>query len=254
MLDIAKKAALKAWKEIIKIYKWNFEIEIKEDNSPVTIADKLANKIIIDELTQTNLPILSEENKDNLDRLKSEYLWIIDPVDWTKDFIRKTWEFSIMIWLVKNWKPILWVVCVPTKNKLYFAEKWKWSYLEENWIIKKLTIDSNNQKILISRNHTTEIELKLIKDLWFKSIACWSIWVKLWLIAEWLAWNYINLYNKLKEWDTCAPEIILTEAWWKVTDINWENLIYNKKENYHNWCISTNIKLHNNIINKIKWI
>jgi 3'(2'), 5'-bisphosphate nucleotidase len=74
----------------MKIYSGEFDTEIKEDNSPMTIADKIANKLIIKELEKTNIKILSEENKDNLERLNSEYLWIIDPLDGTKDFINKT--------------------------------------------------------------------------------------------------------------------------------------------------------------------
>ncbi len=248
LLHISKKTIKKAWEEIMKIYTKDFEVELKSDNSPLTIADKTANKIIIEELSKTNIPILSEETKDNYDRLQSKYLWIIDPVDWTKDFINKTWEFSIMIWLVENWRPILGVVNVPSKNKLYFAEKNKWSYLEKNWKIKKLKINKENNKILVSRNHATEIELNLIKKLWLDSKLCWSIWVKFWLIAEWNAWNYLNMYPNFKEWDTCAPEIILSEAGGKVTDIKWNKLIYNKKENYHSWCIWTNNTNHKKIL------
>ena len=253
MLEIATNAALKASKKIMQIYSWDFEVEIKEDNSPITIADKIANEIIIKELEKTNIKILSEEEKDDLNRLDNKYLWIIDPIDWTKDFINKTWEFSIMIWLVKNWEPILWVVYAPATNKLYFAEKWKGSFLEINWKTQKLKVNPDNNKILISRNHTTDIELKLIKELWLEAIPCWSIWVKLWLIAEWLAWNYLNLSRYLKEWDSCAPEIILSEAWWKITDTLWNKLTYNNKlVNLENGCIGTNGVNHNKILNKLK--
>ncbi len=252
MIEVAKIAAIKAGKEIMKIYNKEFEIEVKDDNSPVTLADKEANKIILNELKATGITVLSEEEKDNLERLEKEYLWIIDPVDGTKDFINKTWEFSIMIWLVQNWKPILWVVYVPAKNKLYFWEKWKWSFLEENWKIKKLQVDQNNKKVLISRNHTTDFERKFIKELDLEAIPCWSIWVKWWLIAEWQAWIYINLSKYLKQWDSCAPEVILSEAGWKITDTIWNKIIYNtKNKNLENWCIWTNKIIHNNIIKKI---
>lgn len=254
MLEIAKEAALKAWKEIMKIYAWKFDIEIKEDNSPITIADKLSNEIIIKELEKTWIKILSEEKTDSLDRLNSEFLWIIDPIDGTKDFINKTDEFSIMIWLIKNWEPIMWVVYAPATNKLYYSEKWKWAFLETEWKTIKLEVNKENNKILISRNHTTDIELKLIKELWLDAIACWSIWVKFGLIAEWKAWNYLNLYPTFREWDTCAPEIILSEASGKITNIDWNSLTYNKKIPVNNWCIATNTINHNNIINKIKWI
>ena len=252
MLEKAKLAAIKAGKEIMKIYTWDFEVEIKEDNSPVTIADKLANDIIIEELSKTWIPILSEEMKDDLKRLESEYLWIVDPIDWTKDFINKTWEFSIMIWLVKNWEVILWVVYLPDNNKLYFAEKNKWSYLKYNWETKKININTENNIILISRNHTSDKELKIIDELWLESKPCWSIWVKLWLIAEWKAWNYLNLSRYLKERDSCAPEIILSEAWWYVTDTLWNKLTYNNKNVFlEKWCISTNWINHQKIIDKL---
>jgi len=251
-LEIAKQVAREAWKKVLKIYKWDFLVEIKEDNSPVTIADNKANEIIIKTLSKTWISILSEESSDNLGRLNKNLLWIVDPIDGTKDFINKTWEFSIMIWLVENWLPILWVVYLPTTDKMYFAEINKWSFLEYNRKIKKLKIDPNNNKILISRNHTTDIEYKLIENLWLESIPCWSIWVKLWLIAEWKAWNYLNLSRYLKEWDLCAPELILSEAWWRVTDTLWNKLTYNNKiVNLENWCIWTNGINHNKIINKL---
>lgn len=253
LLKIAKNACKKAGKAILKIYKWDFDIEIKDDGSEVTIADKLSNKVIEKILKQTNIPILSEEKKDNFDRLNSKYLWVIDPLDWTKDFIKKTWEFSIMIWLVKYWEPILWAVYLPTKNKLYFAKKWKWSFLEQNWrVVKLLVKKTNSDIILVSRNHLTDLEIKVINKIWFKSIPCGSIWVKLWLIAEWKAWNYLTSYNNFKEWDTCAPEIILKEAWWKITDKLWKKLEYNKKLNYHNGCIATNWVKHQIILDTLK--
>lgn len=256
-LEKAKSAAIKAGKEIIKIYNQEFQVDIKWDNSPVTIADKKANEIILKELKETWIKILSEEEIDDLSRLDEKYLWVVDPLDWTKDFINKTWEFSIMIWLIQNWTPILWIVYLPIKDKLYFAEKWKWAYLQQNWVTSKLKININNSKVLISRNHTTNIEKEIIDELDLDFKLCWSIWVKLWLISEWKAWNYINLYSNLSEWDTCAPQIILYESWWKITNKNWNNLIYNKVNPINSWCIATNWNIHNDIINKIKnktWI
>lgn len=254
MIELVKKVARKAWKEVMKIYDTlNYDIEFKSDNSPFTIADKISNEIILEELEKTWITILSEEKKDDLSRLWENLLWIVDPIDWTKDFLNRTWEFSIMIWLVKNSRPILGVVFEPVKDRLFFAEKWKWSFLEKDWNIKSLSINKDNLDILVSRNHLTDLELAIIEKLNLKKNPCWSVWIKCSKIALWEAWNYLTMYKSLREWDSCAPEIILTEAWWKVTDIDGNELIYNKKIPTQNWFIWTNKVLHDFIINTIKW-
>ncbi|MDD3645893.1 MAG: 3'(2'),5'-bisphosphate nucleotidase CysQ [Candidatus Gracilibacteria bacterium] len=253
MINIAKKIVLVAGKEIMKIYEGDFDVEIKEDNSPITIADKKANEIILKELENTYIPVLSEEKKDSLNRLDSEYLWVVDPIDGTKDFINKTGEFSIMIGLVKNGKPIMGVVYAPAKNKLYYAQAGKGSFLEENGETIKLEINKKNHKILISRNHTTDKEFKLIEELNLEAIACGSIGVKFGLIAEGKAGNYLNLSNKLKEWDLVAPQIILEEAGGKVTDTLGNCITYNTKQvNLENGCIGTNKTNHQLILDKLK--
>lgn len=252
MLETVKTAVLEAGKEIMKLYKWEFDIEIKWDNSPVTTADTLANTILISHLEKTEHPILSEEKKDNKSRLDSRYVWIIDPIDGTKDFINKTWEFALMVGLIKDWIPILWVVYAPAKEKLYWAEKWKGSFLEEHEKTKRLQVQESNI-ILISRNHTTQIELDVIEKLWLSSLPCWSIGVKFWLIAEGKAGSYLNLSNKLKQWDSCAPQLILEEAGGKVTDTLWNPIIYNTKTtSLEDGCIGTNGITHNFILEFLK--
>lgn len=255
-LDIAIQASKKAWKAIMEIYnKREFSIEEKKDKSPVTEADLKADKIIQKELSQTWITILSEEKKDNLDRMKEKNLWIIDPIDGTKDFINKTWEFSIMIWLLQEWEITLWVVYVPAQDKLYYAQKWKWSYLLKKGKKEKLECDNtkDNLIILMSRNHTSKEEEKLVETMWIHELRCGSIWVKLWLIAENLWHLYLNLSDKTKEWDTCAPEIILKEAWWTITDTFWNDLEYNQQDTRRlNGILATNGIIHKDILEVIK--
>lgn len=252
-IEIAKKAVSQAWKEIMKIYNKDYDIKYKDDKSPFTEADKKANEILISYFEKTNIKIFSEEIKDSFkNRKDEEYLWIIDPIDGTKDFINKTWEFSIMVWLVYQNNPILWAIYVPNEDKLYFAEKWKWTYLEQNWNTKNIKIDKSKKQILTSRNHTSNIELDLINKLELENIPCGSIWVKLWLISEWKAWNYINLSNKLWQWDWCWPHIILQEAGWEITDKFWNTIKYNQEStNLENWFIATNWIFHKEILNSI---
>ena len=106
-LDIAIKAALDAGNRILEIYKKDFETSTKKDNSPITEADIQSNEIIKRILSETNHHILSEEDKDDECRLNKNTLWIVDPLDGTSDFIDKTGEFTVMIALIRNKKPIL---------------------------------------------------------------------------------------------------------------------------------------------------
>ena len=123
LLDCAINASIKAGDEIMKIYDSNFEFTTKEDDSPLTVADKNSNAIIEKALKISKIPFLSEEGKDipYNERKKWDYLWIVDPLDGTKEFIKKNGEFTVNIALVKNQKPILGVIYVPCSNELYYA-------------------------------------------------------------------------------------------------------------------------------------
>ncbi len=250
-LEKAKQAALEAWNKVMRIYNSEYEINSKNDNSPVTEADITSNEILYSHLKDTWIPILSEETKDNQDRLNSDYLWIIDPLDGTKDFINQTGEFSIMIGLVYQGNPILGVINQPAANKLYFAQESNGSFLMQDDEIFKITTDPEQKSILTSRNHTSNEEYQLIKELNLTNHPCGSVGVKLGLIAEWKAGNYINLSNKLGQWDICWPHLILEQAGGKITNVYWDSLSYNQESTkMQNWVIATNWTYHNQILEK----
>ena len=120
-LKIAIKASLQAGEVIMQVYdKEDFNVEIKGDNSPLTEADKKANDIINSFLKPTEIPIISEENKqtDYSTRKKWETCWIVDPVDGTKEFIKRNGEFTVNIALVTNGKPVLGVIYVPVSKTI----------------------------------------------------------------------------------------------------------------------------------------
>ena len=125
-LDIAIQAAKEAGNAILEIYQENFKISKKSDDSPITEADLKSNEIIKKILSQTEHVILSEEDRDDQSRLSKDTIWIIDPLDGTSDFIDKTGEFTVMIALIKNKKPILGVIGWPTENILCCTKR-KWS-------------------------------------------------------------------------------------------------------------------------------
>ena len=123
LLEIAIKAAQQAGEEIMKVYKTDFNFETKEDNSPLTLADKAAHKKIMSFLSQTSIPVLSEEGKHLPfeERNKWTKFWLVDPLDGTKEFIKRNGEFTVNIALVENGKPIMGIIYVPVKDTIYYG-------------------------------------------------------------------------------------------------------------------------------------
>ena len=126
LLKIAITAALDAGKEILKIYhSGEFGIKVKDDNSPLTKADNVSHKLITSHLLKTDIPILSEET--NLipfeERKDWNLLWLVDPIDGTKEFINRNGEFTVNIALIENQIPIMGVIFVPTTGELYYSSK-----------------------------------------------------------------------------------------------------------------------------------
>ena len=125
VLELVKDAGKRA----LEIYQASFTVEYKADSSPITEADIAVNKMLVGGLGQYGLPILSEELADNKERLNASRVWIIDPVDGTKGFIKKTGDFSIMVGFVQEGRPIFGVVYQPTVDQLYYAAKKEGSFL-----------------------------------------------------------------------------------------------------------------------------
>lgn len=241
VIDIAKKASI----EILKIYKTNeFDINIKDDNSPVTKADLIANEIIIHGLQAiSDYPILTEESPIEYDVRKYwEKYWLVDPLDGTKDFIAKNGEFTINIALIENNKPIMGVVYIPVSGDVYVAEYGKGAYKNN-----ELIFNNSNRTGLIgadSNFHSTE----MVKEFFYKNsiadIRKYGSSLKVCKLAE----GVIDVYPRLngtKEWDTAASHIIANEAGCKLIDIETnEELIYNKKNIKNNFFIASRIDLN----------
>jgi len=123
LLEIAIEAAIEAGGEIMKIYAKDFEVELKSDNSPLTIADQNANTVINSYLIKTNIPIISEENKQAAfsERKDWKTCWMVDPLDGTKEFVKRNGEFTVNIALIENNQPILGVIYVPVTKILYYG-------------------------------------------------------------------------------------------------------------------------------------
>ena len=205
---LAIQAALEAGKTVMNVYNQEFSSTLKNDNTPLTKADVKSNQIIQKIISDSGHPILSEESVDDKKRLDSKKIWIIDPLDGTSDFIKKTGEFTIMISLVEDHIPILGVIYWPTEKKLYLAQKGQGAFKSDNAVWSKLSVSKiselENCRAVGSRYHISEIEKNLIKRLNISQFTSKGSSLKVADISSGNAELYFTTTNKIKQWYTCA--------------------------------------------------
>ncbi|MEM9678750.1 MAG: 3'(2'),5'-bisphosphate nucleotidase CysQ [Bacteroidota bacterium] len=221
------KAAIKAGKAIMEVYNSSYEIEYKEDKSPLTEADKKANDIINSYLWPTKIPVISEENKqaEFSERAHWNTCWIVDPLDGTKEFIKRNGEFTVNIALASNGQPQLGVIYVPVARTVYYAEvdaqKAFKSILDDtdetiDGILKhKLSLipksTSGSLRVVGSRSHMNEDTTKFVEDLKKDNndieIVSRGSSLKFCLVAEGKADIYPR-FAPTMEWDTAAGQAI----------------------------------------------
>jgi len=247
------KIAKDAGKAIMEIYNQDFGVEFKSDNTPLTIADRKANEIIVTALNQLpvnsflqqNIPILSEEGRNvPFDERKNwEYFWLIDPLDGTKEFIKKNGEFTINIALIYKDVPIIGVVYSPALNVCYWAKRNEGAFKDG----EKLPIKANRQKdvykIVASRSHMsneTKDFIEAIDTDKEKVIISIGSSLKICLVAE----GEANVYPRLSptmEWDTAAAHAIVNESnalFNKyIKNGPYQKHLYNKKNLLNDWFV-----------------
>ena len=256
-LDIAIKAAQEAGDAILDIYQKDYNTFTKTDDSPVTDADLKSNKIINEILSNTKYSILSEEDIDDQNRLSKDIIWIIDPLDGTSDFIDKTGEFTVMIALVQNKKPIIGVISWPTEKTLFVAQKncGAFRYSNDKWDKISVTkIDEMSKcRTVGSRHHLSDKEKSFIKKLGIEDFTSIGSSLKVGKISSGEAEAYITTTNKMKEWDSAASYCIISEAGGKMTDMLGNDITYNNKNVFHqNGILVTNGLIHNKIVEEFK--
>lgn len=256
-LKIAVDAALEAGKKVLEIYNQDFTSSYKDDKEPLTEADLASDKIIHDIISSSSHPILSEESVDNLDRLDSKKIWIVDPLDGTSDFIQKTGEFTIMIGLVNEKKPIMGVIYWPPKNILYVSEENKGAYKLENNTWSRLTVSNETKiidsKVVGSRNHLSEQEKEFIDIIKPKQFTSKGSSLKAMDISSGMSELYFTTTNRIKQWDTCASWSIVNESGGKMTDMYGNEIQYNtEKTNHENGILVTNNKIHVSVVENYK--
>ncbi|MBA3284771.1 MAG: 3'(2'),5'-bisphosphate nucleotidase CysQ [Nitrosopumilus sp.] len=261
LLRLAIEASLAAGKIILEIYEGDHEVEYKEDNSPLTKADKRSHLTIINQLSKSKFNTLSEEGKEIPfdERKRWENYWLIDPLDGTKEFIKKNGEFTVNVALISGNYPVIGVVYAPVKKQFYFAAQniGAFYYVMNGSEISSSELIDNAVKIPIeredkiftavaSRSHMNEETSEFVKNLEEKNgkinlISAGSS-LKLCLVAEGKADIYPRLAPTM-EWDTAAGQAIVECAGKEVVNYKTgERLNYNKENLLNDWFIVREIK------------
>jgi len=255
LLNTAITAALEAGKAILEIYHSGaFDIEIKGDNSPLTKADTASHNVIMSFLTKTDIPVLSEEGKFIAYQERKDWsqLWIVDPIDGTKEFIKRNGEFTVNIALIENQKTQIGVIFVPVTGELYFSSKemgaFKVAVDLKNYDLETLISKGNKLPlqredktftIVASRSHMspeTETYVQEMRDLHGEvNLISKGSSLKLCMVAEGTA-NCYPRFAPTMEWDTAAGQAICEHAGFQVIDWSTkENMLYNREELLNAW-------------------
>lgn len=237
-VEVAKKIAVVAGIEIMKIYEDEtlFFVEYKSDSSPLTAADKAANEVITGKLREEfpDYAILSEEEKDTKDRLENDYCFVVDPLDGTKEFIKRNGQFTVNIALSYKHKTVMGVIYVPATKELYYASQGNGAYYIENVdsdsSAKKLSVSKNTEDLrcVMSSSHGCEQMDALIEKYSLRNFIKMGSSLKGCLIAKGEADIYYR-YNPTMEWDTAAMQCIVEEAGGIFRQMDDSEMLYNRE-------------------------
>ncbi|UAA38902.1 3'(2'),5'-bisphosphate nucleotidase CysQ [Paraneptunicella aestuarii] len=245
LLELAKQACIKAGKQVLEVYdSGDFTSFCKDDNSPVTTADYMANEIICELLQKhtPDIPIMSEENSNEplKKRLHWKQYWLIDPIDGTKEFIAQSGHFAINIGLVEDHEPVIGVIYWPTADTIYFASKGNGAFKQspqgkEQIHVRQISDPQQDDLIVaISREQPPErVMSKMSSTRQYSTLALGSCSLKSCYVAEGKADVFVRL-GITGEWDTGASQCIVCEAGGNIADINFEPLTYNQRDSLNN--------------------
>jgi 3'(2'), 5'-bisphosphate nucleotidase len=248
IVEIARLAG----EAIMKVYVRDFEVEVKDDQSPLTEADRNANAVIVEALQSTypHIPVLSEESKmiPYEERKDWEYFWLVDPLDGTKEFIKKNDEFTVNIALIHNQEPVLGVVYLPVTKVAYYSVRSQGAWVQqEGGAPAQLGThvvnyrNKNQVQVVASRSHLTKEVEDFVSELQTAGkqvdyISAGSS-LKFCLVAEGKADVYPR-FGPTMEWDTAAAHAVAAGAGRKVIQPGTgEPLLYNKENLLNPWFI-----------------
>jgi 3'(2'), 5'-bisphosphate nucleotidase len=259
LLEQICKISLQAGEAILSIYDSEFAIEHKDDKSPLTEADKQSHLEIVKGLDKMEYPVLSEEGRDipYEERKEWEHFWMVDPLDGTKEFIKRNGEFTVNIALIHEQKAVMGVIYVPVKDELYFGAEGVGAYKVEEYSKKNkgdfslLIMESNQipQKtdrkytIVGSRSHMSDETLEFMdekkKEVGEIEVISVGSSLKLCMVAEGKADAYPR-FAPTMEWDTAAGQAIVEAMGGTVIDWKTKNpMLYNRENLLNNWFLVT---------------
>ena len=234
VIETAKEITKEAGRIILEIYEKDFSVDYKDDFSPITEADRKANDYIVKNLKSRypECAILSEESKNDPERLKNDWCFIIDPLDGTKEFIKKNGEFTVNIALSYQGKPVLGVIGIPVTGELYFAVKGKGAFYEKDGHIERIHVSSRTKdiRLMMSRSHKSDKLLQLIQRNGIKNTLSVGSAIKGCLIARGEAEVYYR-FGYTMEWDTAAMQCIVEEAGGIFRQMDDSGMTYNRVNN-----------------------
>lgn len=238
LLILAIQAAEEGCREILKVYSsGDFKEEAKGDQSPLTLADRNAHHKIASILEATGLPILSEEGKGvpYSERKSWSYFWMVDPLDGTKEFIKRNGEFTVNIALIHSGVPILGVVAVPVTHEIYYATAGGGAYVRKDGVDHKLdkrpkvNLQQEGLRVVASRSHMNDETRDFINSLRNPDLVSAGSSLKFMLLANGQADVYPR-YAPTMEWDTAAAHAIVKETGFDVIRYGTNDpLLYNKE-------------------------
>jgi 3'(2'), 5'-bisphosphate nucleotidase len=264
-IEIAIELARDAGAVLLRHYQTPFLVEQKvnalQEMEEVTAADREANDLIVERLS-AEFPddgILAEESKDTERRLEKERVWLIDPMDGTKNFVQRDGDFAVQIGLSVKGESVVGTVYQPVRDVLYWAAKGVGSWIEDSQepsrrMTTSSQMDPHQMLLASSRSHRSPRMERVVNLFGFKNeVRRGSVGVKVGLITEQQADIYLHLSPSTKQWDTCAPEIILHEAGGRLTDLFGEPLRYNGvRIDNRNGIVATNGPAHEMVIEKLQ--
>ncbi|MBN3518840.1 3'(2'),5'-bisphosphate nucleotidase CysQ [Algoriphagus lutimaris] len=243
LTSLAKEASLAAGKAILEIYNSaDFGVELKGDNSPLTKADQAAHQVIVKYLEETGLPVLSEEGKDIPFEVREnwKYFWMVDPLDGTKEFIKKNGEFTVNIALIHQGKPVIGVVYAPVLKWMYWGNEedgaWKKEAKEAPFQLEK-QVNKEVKTIVASRSHLSSETQEFIDQYPGVEVISMGSSLKFMLVAEGKAQIYPR-FAPTMEWDTAAAHgVILSVGGEIIQATNTSPMEYNKEKLLNPWFI-----------------
>ena len=237
VITIAEQAS----KKILAIYNTEFDVTSKEDNTPLTEADMAAHHTIIENLSRLtpNIPILSEESVDiSFDKRKQwQMYWLVDPLDGTREFVKRNGEFTVNIALIDDHKPVLGVIHTPVSGVCYYANNQDGAFkrMPDETPVKITTRAKPQDHTLVagSRSHRGSSLKEFLEKIGNHEIISMGSSLKSCLVAE----GRVDIYPRLgptSEWDTAAAQCIVENAGGLILDLNMQPLRYNTKDSLLN--------------------